>query len=94
MISLCALPLGLLITAPLAEYILEPAMQPGGALTASLGAVLGTGPGRGMASVFVLTGVFNVVALLLGYLHPRIRRVEAELPDAVPPQHSTLAIQS
>ncbi len=84
MISLSAFPLGLLITAPLAEYVFEPLLAADGALAGSVGRVIGVGPGRGIGLLFILTGVFNVLALALGYLHPRIRRVEEELPDAIP----------
>lgn len=83
MVSWSALPLGILITAPLAEFVLEPMLREGGALADNVGRVLGVGPGRGIALIFILTGVFNIVALILGYLHPRIRLVEDELPDAI-----------
>ncbi len=55
---------------PPAERIFTPALMPGGALANTLiGQMIGVGPGRGM---MVITG-----------LHPHIRRVEIELPDAV-----------
>lgn len=73
-----------LLVAPLAEYALEPAMQPGGALAGSLGQLLGTGPGRGLAAVFLvcglLMGLLGTVAARLGVL----RRVDTDLPDALP----------
>lgn len=83
MISWSALPLGLLVAAPLAEYVFEPALAAGGLWAGSVGRVIGIGPGRGIGLLFVLAGAFNVLALLAGYLYPRIRRVEVELPDAV-----------
>jgi hypothetical protein len=83
MISWSALPVGLLVTAPLAEYVFEPALAAGGAWASSIGRVVGVGPGRGMGLLFVLAGIFNVLVLLAGYLYPHIRRVEDELPDAV-----------
>jgi hypothetical protein len=78
MIALAALPLGLLITAPLAEFVLEPALQPGGALAAALGAFIGVGDGRGIGLIFILTGLFNVLIVTLAWLNPHIRRVEQE----------------
>jgi hypothetical protein len=78
MVALAALPLGLLITAPLAEIVLEPALQPSGALTATLGGLIGVGDGRGIGLIFILTGVFNVLIVALAWLNPHIRRVEQE----------------
>ena len=83
MVALSALPLGILITAPLAEFVFEPALSENGALAGSLGQVIGVGPGRGIGLVFILTGLFNLAAIAAAYLHPRIRHVEDELPDAV-----------
>lgn len=45
--------------------------------------MIGVGPGRGLGLLFFLTGIFNVSVLVAGALHPRIRHVEDELPDAV-----------
>ena len=67
-----------------ADRIFEPALLPGGALADSLAAdVLGVGPGRGIALLFVLTGLFSLLLTLVGLLYPRLRRVEEELPDIV-----------
>ena len=82
-IALSALPLGILLTAPLAEFVFEPALAEGGALAGSVGKFVGVGPGRGIGLVYILTGLFNIVAVIAAYLHPRIRRVEDELPDVI-----------
>lgn len=81
MVALAALPLGLLITAPLAEFLLKPAFQLGGALAATLGTMIGTGGGRGIGLIFILTGVVNVLIVALAWLNPRIRNVESEACD-------------
>jgi MFS family permease len=83
MVALAALPLGLIITAPLAEFVLEPALQPNGALAATLGRMIGVGEGRGIGLIFILTGVINALVVALAWLNPRIRRVEQEMPDAI-----------
>lgn len=44
---------------------------------------MGTGPGRGMGLMFVLSGMLLLVASLLAFSNPRIRQVEEELPDAI-----------
>jgi hypothetical protein len=46
--------------------------------------VLETGPGRGIGLIYVLSGVLVILFSLLVYLNPRIRRLEEEVPDAVP----------
>lgn len=76
-IAFAALPLGLLGTAPLAELVFEPRLQPGGAWAASLGALVGTGPGRGIALVFLVAGLVNLVVLVAGWGSPQIRSLEA-----------------
>ena len=63
MIASAAFPLGLLIVAPLAEFVFEPAMRAQGAWVAVFGPVIGAGAGRGIALVFILTGLFNIVAV-------------------------------
>jgi DHA3 family macrolide efflux protein-like MFS transporter len=76
MVSYAALPLGLVITAPLAEYVFEPRLQPGGAWASSLGALLGTGPGRGMALVFLGAGLINMLIIGLAWSWAPIRNIE------------------
>lgn len=66
-ISVAALPLGLLLVTPLAEFVLEPRLQADGAWADSLGGVIGTGPGRGMALVFVVAGLLNLLVLTVGW---------------------------
>ena len=57
MTSEAALPIGYLLAGPLAEFVFEPAMMPGGVLADSVGAVIGTGPGRGLALMFIVLGL-------------------------------------
>jgi hypothetical protein len=77
-IAVAALPLGLLLVAPLAEFVLEPRLQVGGAWADSLGALIGIGPGRGMALVFVVAGLLNLLVLAVGWCMPRIRLLDTE----------------
>lgn len=70
----------------LADKVFEPLMAHDGALAGSVGRVIGTGQGRGVALMFLMLSVMmltNVVVLLLS---PRARNVESELPDALPVQ--------
>ena len=74
-------PLALLIVGPLADFVMEPAMRPGGSLVATFGWLVGEGPGAGIAVMFVICGILAALVGLSGYLIPAIRNVEAILPD-------------
>ncbi len=82
LVSSALTPLALLLSGFLADSVFEPAMQ--GELGRTLEPLLGTGDGRGYALLFVLAGLFTALTGLLGYLLPRSRKVERDLPDALP----------
>lgn len=85
MISRSMMPLAFLTAGPLADYVFEPWMRDGGVLASTiLGRLLGTGAGRGMGLMFVIAGLGGILVSVLAFAHPRIRRVEDELPDAIP----------
>jgi MFS family permease len=49
---------------PLADRLVEPMLMPGGILAASVGRVIGTGPGRGMGLMILTAGIaLSVIAL-------------------------------
>ena len=81
-LAFSAIPLAYAAAGPLAERVFEPAMAEGGALASSLGPIIGAGPGHGIALMFVLAGALYMLAILAIPLHPRIRRLELEIPDA------------
>lgn len=89
MVVMGALVLGLGLSGPLADAVFEPLMAEGGALAGSVGALIGAGPGRGIALIFLLTGAGVILASLAGWLSPRLRRVEDELPDLLAPAAAT-----
>ncbi len=74
-------PLAYLIAGFLADRLLEPAMMPGGELAPLLGPLVGTGPGAGMAAMFLGTATGGCLISLGAYLFPAIRHVETDLPD-------------
>ncbi len=78
-----AMPIGYLLAGPLADKLLEPAMRPGGTLATLFGGLLGTGPGAGMAFMFLCTSIAGTVICLSGYLFRNVREVESDLPDHV-----------
>lgn len=84
LISRSIMPAAFLSAGPLADVIFEPLMLPGGALAESfVGRLLGVGPGYGIGLLFILCGLFSAAVSGLAYLHPRIRQIETELPDAL-----------
>lgn len=81
LIAQITVPLGMVIAGSLADFVFEPAMEPGAALADVFGGLVGTGPGAGIALLMVLTGILNAASGLSGYLFPVIRNVETLLPD-------------
>ena len=79
-----SLPIASLIAGPLADNVFEPLMAQGGLLAESVGKIIGVGPGRGIGLLFIISGIAFLISIGLGYLNPRIRNVEVELPDAFP----------
>ncbi|KAB8141156.1 MFS transporter [Chloroflexia bacterium SDU3-3] len=74
------------LAGPLSEYVFQPMMAQGGSLAPSVGALIGAGPGRGIALLFIVFGVLALVVTGLGYANPHMRNVERELPDVAPAQ--------
>jgi len=74
-------PLGMLLAGPLADFVFEPAMMPEGRLAVVFGELVGVGPGAGMALIFVLVGLLEVVACFVGFMLPSVRNIETLLPD-------------
>jgi MFS family permease len=90
MIAAGALPLAALAAGPLADQVFEPLLRPGGALAdTAVGHLLGTGPGRGVGLMFVVLGALVLIAVGIAALNPRLRNLESEIPDALPPEMET-----
>ncbi|MBZ0294354.1 MAG: MFS transporter [Anaerolineae bacterium] len=81
LIAQATTPIGMLLAGPLADVVFEPAMQPGGALAGTFGPYVGTGPGAGMALIFIACGFCTALVGLSAYRFRAIREVEDILPD-------------
>ncbi len=81
-ISWSARPLAYLIAGPMADNVFEPLMAVDGPLAGNIGNIIGVGPGHGISLLFVIVGVLILLVTLAGYLYPRLRLIEDELPDA------------
>jgi DHA3 family macrolide efflux protein-like MFS transporter len=83
MIAMSSSPLASLVAGPLADYLFEPLLVVGGPLTGTIGKLIGVGPGRGIGLLFIVMGILTMLTAAVGYLYPRLRMVEEELPDAI-----------
>jgi DHA3 family macrolide efflux protein-like MFS transporter len=83
MIAWSSLPLAYLAAGPMADRVFEPLLDEGGALASSVGQIIGTGEGRGIGLLYMILGVISLLATAVGYLYPRLRLVETELPDVI-----------
>jgi MFS family permease len=76
MIQVSSQPIGYLLGGLLADRVFEPALQPGGALVGLLGGLIGTGPGAGMASMFLMTSILGSLTGVLGLFSASIRALD------------------
>ncbi|MBO4206896.1 non-ribosomal peptide synthetase/MFS transporter [Micromonospora echinofusca] len=83
-ITWSTLPIGFAILAPGATALFEPMLAPGGALAGSVGAVIGTGPGRGIGFAYLVFGFALVLVTLGGFAIRTLRRFDVEVPDSLP----------
>lgn len=75
---------GIALAGPVAEAFFEPLMVSGGALADSVGALIGTGDGRGIALMYGLIGASLLLVTAFAFASRRIRLLEDELPDYAP----------
>ncbi|WP_229402064.1 non-ribosomal peptide synthetase/MFS transporter [Micromonospora okii] len=83
-ISWSTLPIGFALVAPGATSLFEPMLAPGGALAGSVGAVIGTGPGRGIGFAYICFGAALVLVTLGGFAIRLLRNFDTEVPDSLP----------
>jgi MFS family permease len=75
-------PLAMLVAGPMADKVLEPAMRnPQSFLASSIGWAIGTGPGRGMALLFIIGGAVAALIGISGYAFRILREADTLLPD-------------
>ncbi|MFI5930813.1 amino acid adenylation domain-containing protein [Actinoplanes sp. NPDC051494] len=83
-VMMLTMPLGYVLVGPAADHWFRPLLEPSGALAGTLGPVLGTGPGRGLALVIVVSGIIMTLWAARGWFNRRLRFVEDALPDLTP----------
>ncbi len=79
--AIASSPVAFLLAGWLADRVFEPFMLDAGG---PLATIIGSGPGRGIGLLFVLTGLFVIGVVAVAWNHPRIRGLESEIPDLEP----------
>jgi len=75
-IAMSAAPLASLAAGPLADGLFEPMMAAGAPAAAIIGPLMGEGPGRGIALIFVTAGGLSVLAALAAASYEPLRRLD------------------
>jgi surfactin synthase thioesterase subunit len=83
-ITWSTLPIGFALLAPGATALFSPMMESGGALAGTVGALIGTGEGRGIGLAYVVFGLALVVVTVGGFAVRLLRRFDTEIEDSLP----------
>ncbi len=82
MISRSIMPIAFLTAGPLADYVFEPLMLPGGWLANSfIAGLIGSGPGRGIGLLFLICMLGEMIAIVVVWGNHKIRNIENDIPD-------------
>ncbi|MQY15424.1 D-alanine--poly(phosphoribitol) ligase subunit 1 [Streptomyces sp. RB5] len=84
LVAWSTLPLGHGVVAPVGSAVFGPLMEKGGALAPVFGPLIGTGPGRGIALMYVLFGLVMMGLVAIGLRLPVLARFDRDVPDAEP----------
>ncbi|MFE5947281.1 amino acid adenylation domain-containing protein [Streptomyces sp. NPDC056480] len=82
MVAWSTLPIGFALVAPAGPPLLQPLMDEGGALASSVGALIGTGDGRGIGLLYLVFGLAMAALVLISFCIPVLARFDHEVPDA------------
>lgn len=77
-------PISPIIAGVLADQVLEPGMRAGGALVPVFSPLVGSGPGSGMAVLFIIVAGLTALMGVVAFSFRVVREVEQRLPDALP----------
>lgn len=83
MLTTCWSPIAYVLAGPLADWVFVPLVGRRRVRSGDLAMLVGNGDGRGFALLLLVMGVLILVAVASGYLYPRLRRLEDELPDMI-----------
>jgi MFS transporter, DHA3 family, macrolide efflux protein len=81
MLQTAVMPLGFLFGGLLADRVFEPAMRTGGGLVGAFHWLVGSGPGAGMALMFVCTATLGTLTGLAGLFSKNLRSLDTSEPE-------------
>ncbi|WP_151770721.1 non-ribosomal peptide synthetase/MFS transporter [Streptomyces abyssomicinicus] len=84
LVAWSTLPIGMGLIAPLGSGLFERLLAEDGALASTAGLLVGTGPGRGIALMFLLCSAGMALVVAGALRMPRLARFDTEMPDALP----------
>ncbi|GAB1821768.1 non-ribosomal peptide synthetase/MFS transporter [Herbidospora sp. RD11066] len=84
LVAFSTLPIGYGLLAPYGTAVFEPLMADDGALASTIGVIIGTGDGRGIALMYVLFALVMAATVIVGTRMRRIWNFDLEVPDAIP----------
>ncbi|MFD8728289.1 amino acid adenylation domain-containing protein [Streptomyces sp. NPDC059611] len=84
LVAWSTLPIGHGIIAPAGSAFFGPMFEDGGSLTSTVGALIGTGPGRGIGFMYLLFGAAMLALVVVGLRLPVLARFDLDVPDALP----------
>ncbi|MEV2265212.1 non-ribosomal peptide synthetase/MFS transporter [Nonomuraea africana] len=84
LVAWSTLPIGMGLVAPLGAALFDPMLAPGGALASTVGAVIGVGPGRGIALLYLVCAVGMLLVVAGALRVGRLARFDTEVADALP----------
>ncbi|MER7756435.1 amino acid adenylation domain-containing protein [Kitasatospora sp. NPDC097643] len=84
MIAGATVPIGFGLLAPYGTQLLAPLVAPDGALAGSVGALIGTGPGRGIGLLYLVCGLAVVALVAAVSLVRPVAKFDTEVQDALP----------
>ncbi|BCB89219.1 MFS transporter [Phytohabitans suffuscus] len=82
-----------LLAGPIADHFFEPLLLVNGRLAESVGSVIGTGPGRGMALLMLVIGLTMLLTAVAAYRQPNLRSLP-DIPTGKRPAPEPLAVAS
>ncbi len=84
LVAFSTLPIELWAARPVRNCAFEPLMADHGPLASTVGMIIGTGGGRGIALMYVLFALVMAAAVVIGTRMRRLWNFDLEVPDAIP----------
>ncbi|MEU9836511.1 amino acid adenylation domain-containing protein [Streptosporangium sp. NPDC048047] len=84
LVAWSTLPIGFGLVAPYGGQVFEPLLAPGGPLADTVGALIGTGAGRGIGFMYTCFGLAIAAVALIAMRVPVLARFDTDVPDALP----------